>query len=42
MRAVRLDEYGPAENFKIVDVPIPDPGELHKNRAREGQPKRRK
>lgn len=27
MKAVRLDEYGPAENFKIVDVPIPEPGE---------------
>lgn len=27
MRAVQLDSYGPAENFKIVDVPIPEPGE---------------
>lgn len=25
MRAVQLDAYGPAENFKIVDVPIPEP-----------------
>ena len=27
MRAVQLDAYGPAENFKIVDVPIPEPAE---------------
>ena len=27
MRAVQLDEYGPAENFKIVDLPIPEPGD---------------
>jgi NADPH2:quinone reductase len=27
MRAVQLEAYGPAENLKIVDVPVPDPGE---------------
>jgi NADPH2:quinone reductase len=27
MRAVLLDEFGPAENFKIVDLPIPEPAE---------------
>jgi NADPH2:quinone reductase len=27
MRAVQLKAYGPAENLKIVDVPVPDPGE---------------
>ncbi len=27
MRAVQLDKYGPAENFKIVDAPIPEPKE---------------
>jgi NADPH2:quinone reductase len=27
MRAVQLDSYGPAENLKLVNVPIPDPGE---------------
>lgn len=27
MRAVQLDQYGPAENFRIVDVPIPEPAE---------------
>ncbi len=25
MRAVQLNEFGPASNFKIVDLPIPDP-----------------
>ena len=27
MRAVQIDEYGPAEKFKLVDVPIPEPTE---------------
>ena len=27
MRAIQLDQYGPAENFKVVEVPIPEPGE---------------
>ncbi len=27
MRAVQLNEYGPPENFKLVDVPIPEPTE---------------
>ena len=27
MRAVQLDQYGPPENMKIVDVPIPEPAE---------------
>jgi NADPH2:quinone reductase len=27
MRAVQIDEYGPAENFKLVNVPIPEPSE---------------
>jgi NADPH2:quinone reductase len=26
MKAVQLDQYGPAENFRIVDVPVPEPG----------------
>ena len=26
MRAVRLDEVGPPENLKIVEVPVPEPG----------------
>lgn len=27
MRAVQISEYGPAENLKIVDIPIPEPAE---------------
>ena len=27
MRAVQLDEYGPAENYRIVEIPIPEPNE---------------
>jgi NADPH2:quinone reductase len=27
MRAVQINEYGPAENLKLVDVPIPEPAE---------------
>ena len=27
MRAVQLNEYGPAENFKIVERPIPEPAD---------------
>lgn len=27
MRAVQLAEYGPPENLKLVEVPIPEPGE---------------
>lgn len=27
MKAIQLSEYGPPENLKIVDIPIPDPGE---------------
>ena len=27
MRAVHLNEIGSADNFKIVDVPVPDPAE---------------
>ena len=26
MRAVRLDAVGPAENLKLVEKPIPEPG----------------
>ena len=27
MKAVQLDDYGPIENLKIVDIPVPEPGE---------------
>jgi NADPH:quinone reductase len=27
MRAVQINEYGPAENLKLVEVPIPEPAE---------------
>ena len=27
MKALQPDEYGPVENLKVMDIPVPEPGE---------------